>query len=46
MLVANLYLQAVADMENIRVQAWLLACELSDIISRKPIWTTLSEERN
>lgn len=37
------YQQAVEDMDNIRTEAWLLACELSDIISGKPIWTTLSE---
>ena len=40
------YQQAVEDMDNIRTEAWLLACELSDIISGKPIWTTLSEKRN
>ncbi len=46
MLATNRYLQAVADMKDIRTQAWLLACELSDIVSGKPMWTALSEKRN
>ncbi len=37
-LAASRYLQAVADMEDIRTEAWLLACELSEAISGKPIW--------
>lgn len=40
-LAASRYLQAVADMEDIRTEAWLLACELSEAISGKPIWATL-----
>jgi|SRR3712207_924613 len=45
-LIPSRYQQAVEDMDNIRTEAWLLACELSDIISGKPIWTILSEKRN
>ena len=40
-LAASRYLQAVADMDDIRTEAWLLACELSEAISGKPIWATL-----
>ena len=32
-LAASRYLQAVVDMEDIRTEAWLLACELSESIS-------------
>ena len=32
------YLQAVADMEDIRSKAWLLACDLSELSGEKPIW--------
>ena len=31
------YLQAVADMEDIRNKAWLLACDLSELSGEKPI---------
>ena len=31
------YLQAVADMEDIRSKAWLLACDLSELSGEKPI---------
>lgn len=40
-LAVSRYLQAVADMEDIRTETWLLACELSEAISGKPIWATL-----
>lgn len=40
-LAASRYLQAVADMEGIRTEAWLLACELSEAISGKPVWAIL-----
>ena len=40
-LTADRYLQAVTDMENLRTEAWLLACELSEAISGKPVWATL-----
>ena len=30
------YLQAVADMEDIRNKAWLLACDLSELSGKKP----------
>lgn len=40
-LAASRYLQAVADMEDIHTEAWLLACELSEAISGKPVWATL-----
>lgn len=40
-LAASRYLQAVADMEDIRTEAWLLACELSEAISGKPVWAIL-----
>lgn len=43
---ANRYLQAVADMEDIRTEAWLLACELSEAISWMPIWVTNPKQWN
>lgn len=44
-LAASRYLQAVVDMEDIRTEAWLLACELSESISGKPVWATLPKNR-
>ena len=35
------YLQAVADMEEIRSKAWLLACDLFELSGEKPIWSVL-----
>lgn len=43
---ANRYLQAVADMEDIRTEAWLLACELSETISGMPIWAANPKQWN
>ena len=37
------YLQAVADMEDIRSKAWLLACDLSELSGEKPIWSTFTK---
>ncbi len=37
----NWYLQAVADMEDIRTEAWMLACELSEAISGMPLWVVM-----
>lgn len=45
-LASNRYLQAVADMENIRYEAWLLACELSEAISGIPMWATDPKQWN
>jgi len=43
---SNRYLQAVADMEDIRTEAWLLACELSETISGMPVWTANPKQWN
>ncbi|WP_374693006.1 hypothetical protein [Bacteroides faecis] len=43
---ANRYLQAVADMEDIRTEAWLLACELSETISGMPLWVANPKQWN
>lgn len=43
---ANRYLQAVADMEDIRTEAWLLACELSEAIRGIPIWVANPKQWN
>ena len=37
------YLQAVADMEDIRGKAWLLACDLSELSGEKPIWSVFTQ---
>ncbi|WP_233476938.1 MULTISPECIES: hypothetical protein [Bacteroides] len=37
------YLQAVADMEDIRSKAWLLACDLSELSGEKPIWSVFTK---
>lgn len=37
------YLQAVADMEDIRSKAWLLACDLSELSAEKPIWSVFTK---
>lgn len=37
------YLQAVADMEEIRSKAWLLACDLSELSGKKPIWSAFTK---
>ncbi|MGI6794872.1 hypothetical protein ACMYZ5_11295 [Bacteroides sp. KG68] len=43
---SNRYLQVVADMEDIRTEAWLLACELSEAISGIPIWAAIPKQWN
>ncbi len=37
------YLQAVADMEDIRSKAWLLACDLSELSGEKSIWSAFTK---
>lgn len=37
------YQQAVADMEDIRTKAWLLACDYSDAAGVKSFWMGLSK---
>jgi hypothetical protein len=37
------YLQAVADMKDIRSKAWLLACDLSELSGEKPIWSVFTQ---
>lgn len=43
---ANRYLQAVADMEDIRTEARLLACKLSETISGIPLWVANPKQWN